>query len=258
MFVHHHVHDIFSNLTYIRTFYAIHRETTAKQCILRHWSNITILKANGCSFGGWMDICVLYVPVCECECGRCGLFFNVLNILYIWDIIVQYTYILESPLETFNENIAWITKNYEIVGRRLLSSKLQLWWPNWQNISHYNVFRDMLIEKYIMCWVFWIMRVRNVNRIPRRMSWWRHQMETFPRYRPFVWGIHRSPVYSLHKGQWRGALMFSLICAWRNAWVKNCEASDLRRHRAHYDVTVMCNVFCCYRQRCYLYGPNST
>ena len=32
----------------------------------------------------------------------------------------------------------------------------------------------------------------------------------------FVWGFHRSPVNSLHKGQWRGALMFSLICAWIN------------------------------------------
>ena len=42
---------------------------------------------------------------------------------------------------------------------------------------------------------------------------WRH----FPRYWPFVRGIHRSPVNSLHKGQWRGALMFSLICAWINA-----------------------------------------
>ena len=30
----------------------------------------------------------------------------------------------------------------------------------------------------------------------------------FPRYWPFVRGIHRSPVNSLHKGQWRGALMF--------------------------------------------------
>ena len=39
---------------------------------------------------------------------------------------------------------------------------------------------------------------------------WKH----FPRYWPFVWGIHRSPVNSRHKGQWRGALMFSLICAW--------------------------------------------
>ena len=40
-------------------------------------------------------------------------------------------------------------------------------------------------------------------------------------------------------GQWRGALMFSLICAWINGWVNNREAGDLRRHRAHYDVTVM-------------------
>ena len=44
-------------------------------------------------------------------------------------------------------------------------------------------------------------------------TWWRHQMETFPRYWPFVRGIHRSPVNSPHKGQWRGALMFSVICA---------------------------------------------
>ena len=33
--------------------------------------------------------------------------------------------------------------------------------------------------------------------------------------------------------------MFSLICAWINGWVNNREAGDLRRHRAHYDVTVM-------------------
>ena len=40
----------------------------------------------------------------------------------------------------------------------------------------------------------------------------------FPRYRPFVRGIHRPPVNSPHKGQWRGALMFSLICTLINAW----------------------------------------
>ena len=38
---------------------------------------------------------------------------------------------------------------------------------------------------------------------------WKH----FPRYGPFVRGIQRSSVYSPHKGQQRGALMFSLICA---------------------------------------------
>ena len=61
----------------------------------------------------------------------------------------------------------------------------------------------------------------------------------FPRYWPFVRGIHRSPVNSPHKGQWRGALMFYLICAWINGWVNNRAAGDLRRQRSYYDVTVM-------------------
>ena len=52
-------------------------------------------------------------------------------------------------------------------------------------------------------------------------------------------GIHRSAVNSPHRGQWRGALMFSLICAWINGWVNNRDAGDLRRHRPHYDVIVM-------------------
>ena len=64
---------------------------------------------------------------------------------------------------------------------------------------------------------------------------WKH----FPRYWPFVRGIHRSPVNSPHKGQWRGALMFSLACARINGWVNNREAGDLRLNRAHYDVIVM-------------------
>ena len=64
---------------------------------------------------------------------------------------------------------------------------------------------------------------------------WNH----FPRHWPFVRGIHRSPVNSPHKGQWRGALIFSLICVWINRWVNNREAGDLGRYRVHYDVIVM-------------------
>ena len=45
-------------------------------------------------------------------------------------------------------------------------------------------------------------------------------------YWPFVRGIHRSPVNSPHKGQWHGALIFSLICAWTNGWVNNRDAGD--------------------------------
>ena len=52
-------------------------------------------------------------------------------------------------------------------------------------------------------------------------------------------GEFTGPVNSPHKGQWRGALMFSLICVWINGWVNNGEAGDLRRHRSHYDVNVM-------------------
>ena len=52
-------------------------------------------------------------------------------------------------------------------------------------------------------------------------------------------GIHRSPVHSPHKGQWHRAFMFSLICAWTNGWANHRYAGDLRRHRTHYDVTVM-------------------
>ena len=64
---------------------------------------------------------------------------------------------------------------------------------------------------------------------------WKH----FPRYWPFVRGIHRSPANSPHKGQWRRVLMFSLICARINGSVNNRKAGDLRRHRAHYDVIIM-------------------
>ena len=44
--------------------------------------------------------------------------------------------------------------------------------------------------------------------------------EHFPRYWPFARGIHPSSVNSHHKGQWREAWMFSLICARKNGWVK--------------------------------------
>ena len=70
-------------------------------------------------------------------------------------------------------------------------------------------------------------------------TWWRHQMEICPRYWPFVRGIHQSSANHPHKGQWREALMFALICAWINGWVNNHETGVLRRHRTHCDVIVM-------------------
>ena len=64
---------------------------------------------------------------------------------------------------------------------------------------------------------------------------WKH----FPCYWPFLRGIHKSPVNSSHKDQWGGALMFSLNYASTKGWVNNRDPGGSRRHRAHYDVTVM-------------------
>ena len=74
--------------------------------------------------------------------------------------------------------------------------------------------------------------MRVVDQIVYPENWTRHVLELhddvitwkhFPRYWPFVRGIHRSPVNSKQRGQWRGALVFSLICArlskqWRGWW----------------------------------------
>ena len=40
---------------------------------------------------------------------------------------------------------------------------------------------------------------------------WRHPMETFSALLALCEGNHQSPVDTPHKGQWRGALVFSLI-----------------------------------------------
>ena len=59
---------------------------------------------------------------------------------------------------------------------------------------------------------------------------WKH----FPRYWPFVRRIHRSPVNSPHKGQWRGALMFypnkRLSKQWWGWWFET-PLCPLWRHR---------------------------
>ena len=78
------------------------------------------------------------------------------------------------------------------------------------------------------------------------MTWWRHQMAALL---AICAGNSPGPVNSPHKGQWRGALMFSLISAWINGWVNNRDAGDLRRNRAHYDVIVMKHRSVCCRYR---------
>ena len=75
------------------------------------------------------------------------------------------------------------------------------------------------------------------------VPWWRHQMETFSALLAICVGTSPVPGEFPTQGQWRGALIFYLICVWINDWVNNREAGDLRSYCAHYDVTVMlCNI----------------
>ena len=111
-------------------------------------------------------------------------------------------------------------------------------WHGWVISSHTHV--KMLLLLHVPCATKPSARqtaphVSECHGIHDDVIKWKH----FPRYWPFVRGIHRSSMNFPHKGQWRGALMFSLIYAWINGWVNNREAGDLRHHHGHYDATVM-------------------
>ena len=102
--------------------------------------------------------------------------------------------------------------------------------------KHPDIFLYHMSVRFTLRDYFWCF---NVFMLRADCSWWCHQMQICPRHWPFVWGIHRSPVNSPHKGHWRGSLMFSLIYVWINCWVNNREAGDFIRHRIHYVVAVM-------------------
>ena len=94
---------------------------------------------------------------------------------------------------------------------------------------------DLHNSQIIICIWLWLWhRIITLDAIGSRslrddVIKWKH----FPRNWPFVSAIQRSPITKASGDD------FSLICAWIHSWVNNREASDLRRHRAHYDVIVM-------------------
>ena len=85
--------------------------------------------------------------------------------------------------------------------------------------------------------------------------WWRHQMETFSALLASCVG--NSPVpgeFPTQRPVTRN-FEFTLISARINGWVNNREAGDLRRHRIHYEVTVMCFSWGGFSTTCmYYYG----
>ena len=155
---------------------------------------------------------------------------------------------LFCSLPSYYRNQSWLIVNSH--GDVIKWKHFPRYWPFVRGIRRW-IPRTPLISKWVAK-IWWLqgswLVARSLPSYYRNQSWlivnshddvikWKH----FPCYWPFVRGIHRWPVNSPHKGQCRGALMFSLICAWIKGEVNNREAGDLRRHRAHCDVTVMVN-----------------
>ena len=82
-------------------------------------------------------------------------------------------------------------------------------YPSW--LIYRNPQRDYGDSRFFSLNILYDLFMHSVQRTIKHddvINWKR-----FPRYWPFVWGIRRPPVNSPHKGQWRGALMYSFICA---------------------------------------------
>ena len=86
---------------------------------------------------------------------------------------------------------------------------------------------------------FWVERPQCHTSISSVKSWWRHQIETFSALLAFCGGIHWSPVNSPHEGQWRGALMFSLISTLDKRLRKSSRRRWFETPSRSYDVTII-------------------
>ena len=127
-------------------------------------------------------------------------------------------------VNTYYQGNEWIISAEVLWPAVYVESNDIFWWT--------HKYRDKIFQATFVIWV----KLQYIPRIEHDdVIKWKH----FPRCWPFVRGIHRSPVNSTRTGQWRGALMLSFICVSISGWVNNHEAGDLRRHHAHYDVTVI-------------------
>ena len=141
------------------------------------------------------------------------------NILYLSYTTITYFKTAQPRSHKQTDNLWWnmrtISDEIKIfpgARKQFESTKQIIWQP-----SHFHCNRHLSLQLVFI----------NKSSDNDDVIKWKH----FPR--------HRSPVNSPHKGQWRGALMFSLICVWKNGLVNTREAGDLIRYRAHYDVIVM-------------------
>ena len=134
------------------------------------------------------------------------------------------------------ENVAW---KMAVILSRPQCAKVP-----WDFVGHFGL--RYLVDKsnswrnFIenMC-IIVVITVPVSSLAPLGATWWRHQMETFSALLAICAG--NSPVpgeFPTQRPVTRSFDIF-LICVWINGWVNNRETGDLRRHRAHYDITVI-------------------
>ena len=114
---------------------------------------------------------------------------------------------------------------------------------NWLRQHPYSIFYRISCIFNVMLQLRFVKRNQVRPSLPLSVSYYYHddviKWKHFPRYWPFVWRIHRSPVNSPQKASDAELWYFLWSAPWINGWVNNREAGDLRRHRAHYDVIVV-------------------
>ena len=144
-----------------------------------------------------------------------------------------------------NEKIGNIWHVFFLIGWSLAQSKMEKW--PWLDRLAALLSNAYPVQRNVLSCVGYLV-IAYKNKEPTISPWWRHQMKTSSALLAICAGMS-PPVNSPHKGQWSGALMFPSICAWINGCVNNREAGDLRRHRAHYDVTIMFGLRYAFRLR---------
>ena len=109
------------------------------------------------------------------------------------------------------------------------------WWGSWKSAFMKNKTRSSYFARIstAIVSVYCILNIPDSSPVIQSLSWWRIKWKKLSALLALC--AENSPV----KGQWHGALVFSLICAWISGCVNNREAGDLRHHRAYYDVIVM-------------------
>ena len=141
------------------------------------------------------------------------------------DLMFLYPNEFQCPVS----NMFVMSINFDFIWRR--RSRLNPLRPRY--VSSYLWLNDLSpVKRHAMIWInsHWLLDDRSEMIMPGLLPKFREirlfyilhdgviKWKHFPRYWPFVRGIHRSSVNSSHKGQWRGSLMFSLMSKQSWGW----------------------------------------